>query len=131
MPWCNNCKKEYIEGISECPKCGSKLKDSANEATIKTINETNSGDFNHNLELKLLFTAESDVQYALITNALKQENILFTTETQKLWDHMQIIYSHTLVGQNVFVSEKDFDKAKEIYDYFAELKNEWLDNNED
>lgn len=117
MPWCKKCKEEYIKRISHCPECGGEL--SAARQTKNTPEEA----IDNDLELKLLFTIETDVQFALITDALKQENIQFSTETEKLWDHMQILYNRSNVGQKVFVSEKDYDKAKDILDYFDELKD--------
>jgi len=121
MPWCKKCKEEYIKRISHCPKCGGKL--TANNKITTAPDKPTPNAIDNDMELKLLFTIETDVQFALITDALKQENIQFSTETEKLWDHMQILYNRSNVGQKVLVSEKDYDKAKDILDYFDELKD--------
>ena len=116
MLWCKKCSKKYKDDISNCPSCGTEL---------------NASNKNDGLEITLLFIAESDVEFALVTDALKKENILFSTETQKLWDHMQIVYNQSYVGQKVFVANDDYKKAKEIYDYFQEIKKNWSEDNQD
>ncbi len=125
MPWCHKCKQEYAEKIAQCPECGAKLTgmpyDTAHDEEL----------IKEHLAERLLFTVENEVQFALITDALKKENIPFTSSAQEYWDHMQVIYTRTAVGEEVYVSADDYDKAKEIYDYFKEIKESNSDEVDD
>lgn len=129
MPWCNKCREEYIKDIKECPECGAVL--SATKDNNTTLNKDSITNADKHLELKLLFTIENNIEFALITDALRQENIPFSTVAEKLWDHMQVIYAKSNIGQSVFVSEDDYDKAKAVLDYFKEMKDAWSKENKD
>ncbi len=128
MPWCPNCREEYIEGLTDCSECGAELVDELPELKPEAIpNEDNYNyEFDTDYKEKLLFTAEREFVYVLITEALEKENILFRSqvESESYTEYISLYANQPYVGHEVFVREEDYEKAKEILDYFNSIKEE-------
>ena len=118
MPWCPNCEEEYIDGIMHCPECGVRLYDSLSD----DASEDESIEPVH-VEEKLLLVSETEVDYAVITDALEKEGIPFITKERGIWDYFHILSGHSFAGQEIYVADHDYAKAREITDYFKELKD--------
>ncbi len=128
MPWCPNCVEEYIDGIRKCPECGNDLQKDMPEKPVEAIQDVEEFDYNIDVdyEEKLLFVAENQIDFTFITEALEKEKVLFRTEKEggAIWQHYDIIANTSLLGIKVFVRDEDFEKAKQIYDYFTTMKND-------
>ena len=122
MPWCPDCEEEYIEGVDRCPECGEDLVSvlPGESPEVRAASERRE---NAHVEEKLLYTAATEVDYALITDALEKEGIPFITRERGIWDYFHILSGHSFAGQEIYVADHDYAKAIEIADYFKELKD--------
>lgn len=99
MPYCPNCKSEYLEGIKMCPDCEETLVSELEEA------EHFSGD-----DFSLLYTCNYEYEAELIKNALESGGIEAHILIQK---DSSFPVPGNLGTIKIFVRNDDFSSAKE------------------
>ncbi len=97
MPWCSNCKMEYIEGISVCPDCGGPLTD--NKEVFQAAN-------------KIIFQGEELVSEQ-IAEFLDYSGIQSVAAGEPNEN-----------GYPVLVSEEDYDKAMKLVRFYLYKESE-------
>ncbi|MBQ9557316.1 MAG: DUF2007 domain-containing protein [Clostridia bacterium] len=73
---------------------------------------------NEDIKLKLLTTVSSFTESQMITSLLKDEGIPVLVKDLGLGGFMKVTMGYTVFGQELYVSETDFDRAAELVKAF-------------
>ena len=110
MPWCPSCKTEYIEGITKCADCDSKLVQVLEPEILKdSLKEWD----NQNREVFLVSTSGT-MEYNIIKSLLESEGIHTLRKMAGTGQYINVIFGSTFTGIDIYVLSNEFDKAKEI-----------------
>jgi len=67
----------------------------------------------------LLVTANNEYEQAVIQDILKDNNIPFVAKDHMMGDLMRVLCGNSVFGVDIFVSDTDFEQAKELVDAFT------------
>ena len=73
---------------------------------------------NEDIKLKLLTTVSSFTESQMITSLLKDEGIPVLVKDLGLGGVMKVTMGYTVFGQELYVSETDFERAAELVKAF-------------
>ncbi len=100
MPFCPDCKYEYVEGIETCADCGAAL-----------ISELPGDTGLPDLKLELIFTASYEYETGMVKDMLESAGINSYILVQKDRNYPA---PGNLSVIKLFVEDKDADEAREI-----------------
>lgn len=103
--YCLKCGKEYNEDINICPDCHEKLVAELPAEQIERLEAM------HPVMLK---SVGSVVEAELIANLLRNSNIPALRKSTGVGGYMNIYMGYSVFGEEIYVDEKDYDKAQEI-----------------
>jgi hypothetical protein len=76
MPWCPNCKYEFVDGIEQCNHCGIDLVDELENENSKNIDVDKNTNLNSEQDKEaLLFSAKNELEANIIESKLRPYNI--------------------------------------------------------
>ncbi len=104
---CPQCKYEYREGISVCPECNVPLVDRLEDANKN---------FDPNERILKLCTGSDEFEAEIIIAKLRAEGISAYKKFKGIDGYNRIVFGRTILGVEIWVSEKDYDTAREIVD---------------
>jgi len=122
MPFCPECRFEYIAGTTACPDCGAALVDSLTEPAPPPA-----GDFTQ-VELCLV---RGEIHAKLIQNALASQGI--PSRLDNPWPFHDPLGVTALpfplgggfnAGTRIMVNRSDLDRARAVYRDFEERRAE-------
>ena len=102
MPWCPNCKEEFVEGIVFCSDCGEKLVDEFSE--IQPAEEA---------EPEFLVTASDPFEADIIEALLLSQQIPVVKKHREAGDYLQVCMGTTNFGIDLFVPADYLEAAKD------------------
>lgn len=116
MKICHVCLTECEDNVELCPLCGADLTavEEENEEKEKTINEPT-----------LLVTLEDVVSAEIFKDILKENGILYYSDSSSGSGAMQVLFGGSFVSENIYVDKSDFDKADSLYNEFLENEPEF------
>ncbi len=132
MPWCENCKEEYIDGVKRCRVCGDILSDTLPSEDNKKspLPKKEKNEYREGINEVFLFETDNQVEFALVTETLKYENIPFYFLESGSGEYLRIIYNFNIFGKKIYVSAQNYNRAIEIFDYFNNIKCKEIDYDE-
>ncbi len=113
MPFCPNCETEYKGHVSVCPECGEHLIDTSVE-DLEDLSEEMEDD------MVLLYRSFSRANSDTLMEALRDAGITYVFKPTddsagaSPKSGVKSIYRNVFVDGEFFVSEDDYDTAKEI-----------------
>jgi putative signal transducing protein len=107
--FCPVCESEYEAGITRCPDDGSEL--------VKRLTTETSAHDGSEAKFLPLYHLGSPAEAEMVNDILSQNNIRSVIKSGGA-DTLSPLLSATSEGAVLFVDERDFDRAKEIYDSF-------------
>jgi predicted amidophosphoribosyltransferase len=113
MPFCPNCETEYKGHVSVCPECGEHLIDTSEE-DLDDLSEEMDDD------MVILYRSTSRASSDTLMDALKEAGINYVfkpfDDSAGARPKMGVknLYRNVFADGEFFVSEDDFDTAKEI-----------------
>ena len=107
MPWCPNCREEYISGIQSCGECGTQL-----------VSDLPTDEAVAPAESCFLMTVSDQLQAQLLEGLLSQADIPFFTKDKVSGDFMKVLSGYSLYGTDIYIDKRDYEKAKELVDAF-------------
>ena len=113
MPFCPNCETEYKGHVSVCPECGEHLIDTSVE-DLEDLSEEMEDD------MVLLYRSSSRVNSDTLMEALRDAGIIYVFKPSddasgiRPKSGVKSIYRNVFVDGEFYVSEDDYDTAKEI-----------------
>jgi len=117
--YCPKCRREYNEDISICPDCHEKLVTELPKGAEERLEAM------HPVMLK---SVGSVVEAELIANLLRNSNIPALRKSTGVGGYMNIYMGYSIFGEEIYVDEKDYEKAleilKELDDYEEEPEAE-------
>lgn len=121
MPFCPKCKAEYKEGVQICKDCNEKLVE-----TFDTVSEKSEAVSIHPIRVaENVGQLDGDSILAL----LEDSGIPAFAKELGSGSYMRLYMGFSIYGKDIYVAEKDIQKAKEIIDgYFVEASKEDLEN---
>jgi hypothetical protein len=104
MPYCPECRYEFVEGIKKCPDCGAKLVEQLSPETEISISWVK------------LATLSSPLEAEMLKEALANQGIQAIIQTD-MFHSAFITQTTTTAGSfaKVFVPANQETKAREIY----------------
>ena len=123
MKICHVCETECEENAELCPVCGATLRDISEENAQVKENEA--------INFTLLATVEDVVSAEIFKDILGDNGIPFYCDGEDTV--MQVTFGGGFASQDIYVDEKDFDKAKALYEEFlnSEENTEFFEDFED
>ncbi len=126
MKICHVCKNEWENETEICPNCGADL-------TVTPNEETEEAPLMENPTFLAAF--EDVISAEIFIDILTDNAISFTSSSQMGEIALQVTFGGGLVSEDIFVAEKDLEKATELYEEFLEAekeyKAEFIDDDED
>lgn len=107
MAWCPNCKAEYREGFDVCKKCECSLVEKLEEENEEEMTTYE----NHDV---FLINTRDDIEASVIEGILSASNIAVTIKYRDAGGYLNIYMGNSVMGTDIYVSEKDYELAKEI-----------------
>lgn len=105
---CPNCKFKYREGFTTCPDCGSYL--------VEELSEEKCPEPRPSEKEKFLCSAVDEFEADIIIAKLGAEGVFALKKYRGSDSYNKILLGRTVLGVDVFVSESDYEEAKEIVD---------------
>jgi len=107
--YCPVCEAEYEEGITECPD--------DNTALVERLTPENTLHDNSEASFVSLHSLGSPAEAEMVNDLLSQNNIRSVVKAGGA-DSFSPLLSATDVGAEIFVDERDYDRALELYNSF-------------
>jgi hypothetical protein len=107
--FCPVCESEYEAGITRCPDDGSEL--------VKRLTSETSAHDGSEAKFIPLYHLGSPAEAEMVNDILSQNDIRSVIKSGGA-DTLSPLLSATSEGAILFVDERDYDRAKEIYDSF-------------
>lgn len=107
--FCPVCESEYEPGIKQCPDDNSKLVDRLTPATA--VHDGSEAKF------VALHHLGSPAEAEMVNDILRQNGIRSAIQSGGA-DALSPLLSSTSPGATILVDERDFDRAKELYEAF-------------
>ena len=107
--FCPVCESEYEAGITQCPDDGSQL--------VKRLTSENATHDGSQAKFLLLHHLGSPAEAEMVNDILSQNGIRSVIKSGGA-DALSPLLSATSEGAIIFVDERDFDRAREIYASF-------------
>lgn len=115
---CHVCKAECEESNELCSVCGAQLIIESAET------QTNTKDEETIQNPTLLASVEDVVSAEIFKDILKDNNILYVGDSQRVDGAIQVTFGGGFISEDIYVDEKDFDRAKELYAEFLESEEQ-------
>jgi hypothetical protein len=103
--YCPKCKNEYREGFSTCSDCHIPLVEHLSEESI--IQEDG-------MNIVKITSVSNEVDAGLIMDLLFNNNIPCFKKSVGSGGYMNIFMGYSIFGEEIYVSEKDVNKAQEL-----------------
>lgn len=116
MPFCPQCRSEYVSGIKRCAECGVALVAALPEDIVELDED----------EWKIVYTTMQDYEAAMIKGRLEEEGILARVLSQA--DHAIGINIGDLAVVHVLVHRDDMADAKRIINEDESIDPDTLDD---
>lgn len=107
--FCPVCESEYEAGITRCVDDGAEL--------VGRLTPENAAHDTSEASFVPLHTLGSPAEAEMVSDILTQNGIRAAVQSGSM-DALSPLLSATAPGASVLVDERDFDRAKEIYDSF-------------
>lgn len=111
MPFCPNCKSEYVKDKEYCSDCGAKLVDQLEEEPETELNSDEEYD-----EEVFLTTVANDIQASIIISKLSTYDIPVLKKYRQFGSVMVVFMGTSPYGVDLYVPSKLLSKAKEALD---------------
>lgn len=106
MKWCKECELEYEDFAEVCSDCDSELIPYDQKDLYKKKDV--------HLELKLLYTADSNMDAELICSLLHSYDIYTEIKRKGSGSYLNIVAGINYQGTDIYVSESDYSAAKDL-----------------
>ena len=73
-------------------------------------------------DMELLTTTRDDIELALVCDILEGEEIPFLTLDRGTGNSVRIIMGHSLYGTDVYVHQKDVERAQEVLEAYRQAE---------
>lgn len=116
--WCEKCKGEYIDGITECPKCGVALTEEPQ--TARAIRKRQKQRFKRlkeqskNYKEAFLVNSSSLIEYNYITTNLENMGITYRAVEEGAGNYLSILHGKSFAGCSIYVDKTKLDEAREL-----------------
>ena len=125
---CHVCNAECEDGLELCPICGAELQVVAEQMEGKEESSI--------MENPTILTSFEDIVSAeIFKDILKDNGIPFTSSSDMGDNSIQVVFGGNFVAEDIYVSEKDFEKANELYEEFlnseADFEGEFIEEIEE
>jgi hypothetical protein len=110
--YCPRCKKEYVEGITECKEC-----------KVPLVANTNKNDCEKKVEDNTAITAIKPVKLTSVANEMEAKMLLSYLQSYgiscykkdaKIGGYMNIYMGYSIFGEDIYVDEEDYDIAADL-----------------
>ncbi len=112
--YCPKCKKEYSQDDKTCPDCQLEL----NNISPYEGNEEDL------LKAVKLDTASNEIEAGLIMNLLLNNQIPCYKKSKGAGGYLNIYMGYSVFGEEIYVTEKDYQRAKALLDELKEAPEE-------
>ena len=120
MKICHVCNARCEDFDELCFVCGADLSNGETPEEEKSAEEAAKEEIIKNPIL--LVTVEDIVSAEIFKDMLKENNISYSCEEKAGGGAMQVLFGGGLVACNIYVDEKDYDKADALYSEFLETE---------
>jgi len=111
MPYCPNCRLEYVEGVKKCPDCGVRLVMELAPTEAERLAQE---------ELVPVYYPKDEMEAKIVKAALEAEGI-YAWEAADLTTEMFPFDVDTLGNDAIGVLESDAERAKKVIEKALEL----------
>ena len=137
MKICHVCKAECEESIELCPICGADLseekQDVFEEEIIEEVQKQNTEDTENAQEADentiknpvLLASLEDVVSAEIFKDILISNNIPYSCIGNEGETYMRVVFGGSFSAEEIYVDNKDYDKANELYVEFINSESEF------
>jgi len=121
MPWCPECRTEYVAGVKNCSDCGSSLVESleTEEHKDRKLVEYDTEAF--------LITAKDEMEANIIKAKLEQYGIPVRKKFREAGEYLSIYMGMSPFCVDLMVPSKLLDTAREVIDASGTLDADELD----
>lgn len=109
---CHVCKAECDDTAELCPVCGAQLQGASKEPEAQEDNIIENP--------TMLVSIDDIVSAEIFKDILKENSVPFTCSSEMGNNSIQVLFGGGFVAEDIYVAEKDLEKANELYEAFLE-----------
>lgn len=121
--YCPRCKKEYVEGITECEECKMPLVANSNEKGVEDNTEITA------IKPVKLTSVANEIEAKMLLSYLESYGISCYKKDANIGGYMNIYMGYSIFGEDIYVDKEDYDIAVDLLKGMEEQNVEDSKNN--